>query len=355
MKKLSLFAVVVVAVAAVWFFLRSKPSGEAPSATAPASSAPPPGAGAETLTVYSGRSEKLVGAVLESFEAETGIQVRVRYGETPQLLALLLEEGERTSADVYIAQDAGALGALSKAGRFETLPAPILERVWDARFKAKAGDWVGISGRARVLAYNTAQVKADELPSSVFDLTAPKWKGRIGWAPTNASFQAFMTAMRELKGEAETTRWLTGLKANAPRTYKNNTAIVEALARGEVSVGLVNHYYLFAAEKGRAEPLPVANHYFAKDDAGALVNVAGVGILKGSKNAAAARKLVEHLLSVSAQTHFAKQTFEYPLSAEVAIDPRLKSIAEVGSPALDLSRLEDLQGTVRLLQQQGVL
>lgn len=310
---------------------------------------------AETVTVYSGRNEKLVGSVFKAFEKKTGTKVKVRYGETPALAATLLEEGQRSPADVYVAQDAGALGALAKAGRLAPLAEETLAKVKDPRFKSPKGEWVGLSGRARVVAYNTKRVKEGELPKGVRDLTDPKWKGRIGWAPTNASFQAFVTALRLLEGDEKAAEWLRAMKANEPRRYKNNMAVVEALGRGEVDVGLVNHYYLYAAQKRRKTPLPVDNHYLEKGDPGALINVSGVAVLEGTKNAAAARALVDYLLSPEAQKHFANQTYEYPLVEGVATDAKLKPVSEVGSPQLDLSRLDDLQGTVRLLQKEGVL
>lgn len=309
---------------------------------------------AETLTVYSGRNERLVGPLYKAFTQKTGIQVKVRYGETPQLAATLEEEGARTPADVFVAQDAGALGALAKAGLLQPLPRALLETV-DARFRAADGTWVGLSGRARTVAYNTAKVKPEALPTSILAFTDPAWKGRIGWAPTNASFQAFVTALRLLKGEAAARQWLEGIKANAPRSYKNNSAIIEALGRGEIDVGFVNHYYLHAAKKSRGEALPVANHFVAAGDPGALVNVAGAGVLKGTKKAEAARKFVAFLLDAQAQKHFAAETFEYPLVPGVEAAAALPPLSKVGSPPLDLSRLEEQRGTLKLLQEAGVL
>ncbi|HYH97474.1 iron ABC transporter substrate-binding protein [Hyalangium sp.] len=309
---------------------------------------------AETLTIYSGRNERLVGPLYKAFTEKTGIQVKVRYGETPQLAATLQEEGARTPADVFIAQDAGALGALARAGHLQPLQKELLEKV-DARFRSPDGLWVGLSGRARVVAYNTNKVKPEQLPKSILGFNDPSWKGRIGWAPTNASFQAFVTAMRLLKGDAAAKQWLEGIKALAPRTYKNNAAIIEALARGEIDVGFVNHYYLYAAKKDKGEALPVANHFVAAGDPGALVNVAGAGVLKSSKKADAARKLVAFLLDTEAQRHFAKETYEYPLLPGVEAAPALPSLSQVGSPDLDLSKLEDLRGTLKLLQETGTL
>jgi iron(III) transport system substrate-binding protein len=309
---------------------------------------------AETLTVYSGRNERLVGPLYKAFEKKTGIEVKVRYGETPQLTATLQEEGAKSPADVFIAQDAGALGAMSQAGLFQPLPKELLEKV-DARFRSEEGLWVGLSGRARVVAYNTKKVKPEALPTSIMGFTDPAWKGRVGWAPTNGSFQAFVTALRLLKGDAEAKKWLEGMKANAPRTYKNNAAIIEALGRGEIDVGFVNHYYLHEAKRDKGDKLTVANHFLAAGDPGALVNVAGAGILKSSKKTEAARKLIAFLLDTESQQRFAKETFEYPLVSGVEAASALPPLSKVGSPELSLSKLEDLRGTLKLLQEAGVL
>lgn len=323
---------------------------------APADEGQAPPTAPESLTVYSGRNEKLIGELLGRFERETGIRVRIRYGETAQLAALLLEEGARSPADVFIAQDAGALGALAKAGSLKQLSDTVLAKVPDERFKSPKGLWVGLSGRARVLAYNTERLKPEELPDTVKALTDPSWKGRLGWAPGNASFQAFVTAMRQLEGEEAAAAWLRGVQANQPRKYKNNTAIIEALARGEIDAGLTNHYYVLAASKDKPQGLPVRNHYFTKGDPGALVNVAGAGVLRTSRQAALAERFVEFLLSEEAQHYFSERTFEYPVVPGVAPDERLgRTLAEIESPKLDLSELDDLQGTVQLLQREGVL
>ncbi|MFY2557441.1 iron ABC transporter substrate-binding protein [Corallococcus terminator] len=308
---------------------------------------------AEPLTVYSGRNEKLVGPLLKKFTEKTGVEVKVRYGETPQLAATLLEEGDKTPADVFFAQDAGALGALGNAGRLQALPKATLDKV-DARFRSPTGLWVGASGRARVVAYNTKKVKPADLPKSILGFTDAKWKGRLGWAPTNASFQSFVTALRLLKGDEAATAWLKGVQANEPRVYKNNAAVVEALGRGEIDAGFVNHYYLYAAKKSNAE-LPVANYFVAAGDPGALVNVAGVGILQGTKQAESAQKFAAFLLEPEAQTYFSQETYEYPLVKGVKTADALPTLAKVGSPDLDLSKLDDLRGTVKLLQDTGVL
>ena len=312
------------------------------------------GAFAQTLTVYSGRNEAFVEPVVEDFEAETGVDVEVRYGDTAELAATILEEGEGSPADVFLAQDAGALGALEDAGRFSELPSEILERV-DARFRSQAGMWVGVTGRARVIAYNTDNVGEDELPESVFDLTDEQYQGRVGWAPTNGSFQAFVTAMRVVEGEERTREWLEGMIANGVQVYPNNSAQIEAAGRGEIDFGLVNHYYLFRFLDEQGENFPVRNLYPEDADIGSLVNVAGAGILASSDQSELAQQFVAYLLSESAQQHFADEVFEYPLVAGVQTNPLLVPLSDLQTPDIDLSNLDDLEGTLQLLQTVGAL
>ena len=197
----------------------------------------------EKLTVYSGREEEYVGPLFEAFEEESGIEVDVRYGETAELAATLIEEGDNSPADVFFAQDAGALGALEKEGLFVALPESASNRV-PARYRSPEGVWVGTSGRARVVGYNTEKLSEADLPPSILDFTDPKWKGKIGWAPTNGSFQAFVTAMRLTEGDDATEEWLRGIVANDPVVFEDNEAIRDAIASGEVDVGFLNPYYI---------------------------------------------------------------------------------------------------------------
>lgn len=324
-----------------------------PSSAKPSSDASPT-AVSGTLVVYSGRSEALVGPILAEFEAQTGVDLEVRYGDTAELAATILEEGDASPADLFFGQDAGALGALASGGRLAALPQDLLDRV-DRRFRSPDGVWVGVTGRARVAAYDTRELTADDLPDSVLDLTDPGWKGRIGWVPTNGSFQAFVTGLRQVVGEARAREWLEGMKANEPKVYEGNAAALEAVRAGEIDVALINHYYLFQAQAEAGQDYPVANHFFTGGDPGALVNVAGVGLLASADNPEAARALADFLLSERAQTYFATETFEYPLAAGIQPDPDLPPLTEIESPEFDLSDLADLEGTLRLLQQVGVL
>jgi iron(III) transport system substrate-binding protein len=311
-----------------------------------------PGEGA--LVVYSGRSEELVGPVFEQFEERTGIDVQVRYGDTAELAATILEEGENSPADLFFAQDPGALGALQDEGRFQPLPQDGLDRVPE-RFRSPDGVWVGTSGRARVVAYNTEELGEGDLPDSILDFTDPKWEGKIGWAPTNGSFQAFVTALRVLEGEDAARDWLEGIQANDPFEYSDNLTAVEGVASGEVQVAFVNHYYLFQLMEERGEDVPVRNYYLKNGDPGALVLAAGAGILDTAQNPEAARSFLEYVLSEEAQQYFADETFEYPLVEGVEINEALVPLSEIQSPNIDLSDLDDLQGTLELLQETGVL
>jgi iron(III) transport system substrate-binding protein len=309
---------------------------------------------AGTLTIYSGRTEELVQPLLEQFSDETGIDIRVRYGETSELAATILEEGDNSPADVFFAQDAGALGAIDAEGRLQPLDQAILDLV-PAGFRADDGDWVGISGRSRVVAYNTEALSEDDLPDSIAAFTSEEWKGRIGWVPTNASFQSFVTAFRLLEGDEAAKAWLEGIKANDPEEFPNNAAAVEGVARGDVDVAFVNHYYLFRFLAEQGDDFEARNHFLTGGDPGALINTAGAGIIAGSDSAEEAQRFLEFMLSAEAQRYFAEETYEYPLAAGVPPSVDLPPLDELQPPQVDLSALSDLQGTQDLLRETGVL
>ena len=307
---------------------------------------------AEPLVVYSGRSESLVDAVIEQFSQASGIDVEVKYGGTAQLAAILLEEGNNSPADIFFAQDPGGLGAVE--GMLSTLPDTILGRVPDWA-RSSEGKWVGLSGRARTVVYNPERISEEELPGDLWDFLNPEWKGRIGWAPTNASFQTMVTAMRALWGEEKTAEWLEGVQANNPVIYSKNTPQVAAVAAGEIDVGLVNHYYLFRFLAEEGENFPARNYHPREGGPGATIMVAGAGILDTTDNRDAAEKFLEFLLSTVGQQYFAGQTFEYPLVEGVKVPHVLVPLEEINHPSIQLKDLSDLAGTQRLLRETGVL
>lgn len=309
----------------------------------------------DALVIYSGRQKPLVGTLLDQLSEKLGVEVEVHYGQSPELAHQLLEEGEATKADLFFSQDAGALGALSKAGRLTQLPEKDLQVVAE-RFRAKDGTWVATSARARVVAYDPKQVKPNELPQSVEDVVDPKWKGKVGYAPTNASWLSFVTGLRKLKGEQGAKEWLAKFKANEPQSFANNIVIRDAVDRGDVALGLINHYYWFkkVREEG-AENVNVKLHYVGGDDPLALVNVAGVGIVKGTDKAGEARRAVEFLLSEQAQVYFADHEAEYPVRDGVqSTKHELPELTDIESPDLDLSELASLEQTEKLLQEVGL-
>lgn len=309
------------------------------------------GSGSAALTIYSGRAESLVADLIKDFEESSGLDVEVRYAETPELAAQLLEEGDSTNADVFFSQDAGALGALSKAGSFVELPQDVVDPV-DPKYRADDATWVGVSGRARVFVYNPDEV---EPPQSVYELTGEEWAGKVGYAPTNASFQSFVTAMRLLDGEDKTRDFLIGLKANG-KTYADNGVTLDAVEAGEISIGLVNHYYLFErqAEAGDT-PLNTQMAFAEPADPSSLVNVAGVGILESSDDQEAAQEFVSYLLSDEGQEFFATTTYEYPLVEGIHAAEGVPPLESINGPKIDLSDLDDLAATQELLADVGMI
>ena len=307
------------------------------------------------LTVYSGRSEELVAPVIEQFGTSSGVEVEVRYADSGQLAAQILEEGDRSPADLFLAQDAGALGAVARAGLAAAVPVDLLDLVPE-RYRAEDGSWVGVSGRARVIVYDPREVAPDEVPTSVFDLANPRWAGEVGVAPANASFQSFVTAMRVLEGEEATRAWLEGLVAGGVEVFEGNTPILDGVDNGVVSIGLINHYYWYrkVAEAG-AEAVPSRLQFLSGGDPGALVNVAGAQVLAGSDQTEQAEELLAFLLSEQAQRYFAEETLEYPLVEGVEPAADLPALSSLEPPDIDLSDLESLDETITLLEEVGLL
>lgn len=309
--------------------------------------------GSGELVVYSGRNQNLIGPLLEQYAEESGVDIRVKYADTGETLATLLEEGEGTRADVFISQDAGALGVLANRGFFADLPDEMLDSVKEG-FADTKGRWVGLTGRVRVIAYNTDSVSEEEIPDSVFDVTDPRWKGKVGFPPTNASFIAYVSALRQEFGDERTRQFLEGLKANDAQRFDNNILVLNAIARGEIELGLVNHYYLYAELKEQGDA-PVANYYMDGGGEGTFVNLSGVALLKNSDEKDEALRFIRYLLDDKAQRYFRDETSEYPLRK--GVDP----IEEL--PALDsLKRLDvepaevgkRLESTVQMIKDVGL-
>ena len=323
------------------------------AATTGAATAP---AQTTSLTVYSGRDQALVKPVLDRFTKDTGIALNVRYASSTALATTLVEEGSNSPADVYWSQEPGTLGLVAARGLLKRLPQATVGKV-PSRFTTPSRRWVGTSGRSRVLVYNTDALTTEQLPQSVWGLTNQRWKGKIGIAPTNASFQAFLGATIHLYGEARVREWLRGLQANDVKFFPNNTTVVQAVGRGDVQVGLVNHYYLYNLLADTPN-LPVRNHWFRDGDPGNLILAAGAGVVSATDQGATAQRLVDFLLSKWAQRYIARGpgAAEYPLVKGVVRRPGLRPLTTIQGPNYNLGRLSaDLAPAVKLLLEVGFI
>lgn len=309
------------------------------------------GSDSDALTLYSGRIAPILSPAVEQYETASGTDVKVRYGDSPSLAAQIAEEGKNSPADVFFAQDAGSLDAVEQQGLLAPLPADVLALV-PKRFQSVAGRWVGVTGRSRIIAYGP-KVKRSELPDSPLKLTDPKWRARVGWAPTNASLQGYVTALRLIEGEDVAKQWLEGMVANKTQAYDSNIPVRDAIAEGEIDLGLMNHYYV--AEALAEDPSYPVKAHFPPKDLGSLVNVAGVGVLASSEHKPEALAFVRTMLSNKAQAYFADSSKEYPLLGGVRPPKELRPLEDIPSPKIDLAKLGDLAGTLKLMRETGAL
>ncbi|MDP1846416.1 MAG: iron ABC transporter substrate-binding protein [Solirubrobacteraceae bacterium] len=308
--------------------------------------------GDNAITLYSGRIGPIINPAIKQYEDASGTEVRTRFGDSPALAATLVEEGQNSPADLFFAQDAGSLDSVEKQGLLAKLPADILAMV-PKQYRSATGSWVGTTGRSRIIAYSE-KLREAELPDSPLDLTDEKWKGRVGWAPTNASLQGYITALRLVEGDDVAKQWLEGMVANDVQVYDSNIPVRDAIAEGEIDIGLINHYYV--AEAVAEDPdYPVKVH-FPPDDLGSLINVAGVGVLASAgEDRERALAFVRQMLSQETQTYFADSSKEYPLAAGVQAPEELTPLEDIPSPRVDLAKLGDQRGTLELMRDTGAL
>jgi len=301
------------------------------------------------LTVYSGRAEFLVGPLVDHIASRyDGFSLDVRYSDSTDLVNQIDNEGEGTPADVFYSVNAGSLGALADAGRTQSLPEGLREFVGG---EFRTDRWIGTSGRARSVPFNTDALSDDDVPDDITDFPE-EIDAELGWAPSYGSCQAFVTAMRVLEGEETTREWLQSVVDAGIRSYPGEFAACQAIADGEIDAGFTNHYYVQRVIEGREDP-PIATA-FTEGDAGAVFNVAGAAVVDAAADGELAENFVRHLLSSEAQDYFAVRTYEYPLVADVPPVGELPSIDELDVPELDLSRLSNLEETVDLMREVGI-
>lgn len=301
------------------------------------------------LTIYSGRNEFLVGPLIEAInDFYDDFEATPRYQGSTDLVNQIRNEGSGSPADVFYSVNSGALGALADAGRTQSLSSDVAEMVPP---EFRTDQWIGTSGRARSIPYNTDAYSASDLPTSIGDYT--DFDGQLGWAPGYGSCQAFVTAMRLLEGEEATREWLEGIQENGIQRYPNELAVCEAIADGELDAGFTNHYYIQRVLDGSSNASIATT--FTQGDAGAVFNVAGAAVVDSTDTPDLAQNFVRHLLSAQAQDYFARQTFEYPMVPDVDPIGNLPPIDELNPPSgLDLSELSNLQPTVDLMRDVGI-
>jgi iron(III) transport system substrate-binding protein len=308
----------------------------------------------EGITLYSGRIAAAIGGAIDPFEAETDRDVQARYAGSADLAATLIEEGDASPADVFFAQESPALGAVTERDLLMKLPHDILERV-PPEYRDDEGRWVGVTGRARVIAYNEEAVESSELPASPLKLTDPRWRGRVGWAPLTGSLQEYVTAVRLRYGDEAARDWLEGMVENETVAYPNHVAMRDAVAAGEIDLALINHYYVAQAQAQEGEDYPVGVHFPPKG-LGSLILVTGAGVLESTDRREEALDFVRSLVDDPAQEYFTSSSKEYPLAEGVERDPALPlPLERVPAPTGDITNLEELQRSVQLMQETGAL
>jgi iron(III) transport system substrate-binding protein len=313
----------------------------------------PPEPETEGITLYSGRIAAAIGGAIDPYEAETDTDVQVRYADTADLAATLVEEGDSSPADAFFAQEPGAIGAVADRGILAKLPADILERV-PPQFRDPQGYWVGVTGRARAIAFGE-DIERAELPDSPLDLVEEKWRGRVGWAPPTDSLQQYVTALRLEYGDEAAREWLEGMVGNDSVEFPDNVSIRDAIADGEIDVGLINHYYVAQAIAAEGPDYPV-DVYFPPDGLGALLLLTSVGVVDSSDRKEEALDFVRHLVADPAQRYFTQSSKEYPLARGVEPDPSLEiPLSQVPAPNGDLEDIDETQATIELMQDAGAL
>lgn len=312
---------------------------------------------AEKLVVYSGRAERLIKPVLDDFQAKTGVQIELLSSGTTELINRLQVEGAKTAADVLITNDAGSLERARELGLLRPLALREVDRAIPAQFRAPDNSWIGLSGRFWIVVYNTKAVKADSI-SSLLDLAGPAWKDKIAIPNSGSEYlQAGVSVIKATHGDAKTRDFLAGLKRNAgTRVYGKSSQIVEAVAKGEVPVGIVNHYYVYRhLATDPTAPIAAAMPDQQEGAMGAIMNVAGIGVLKQTPHLESAKLLVEFLVAQAGQKLFADLNKEYPLHPEVKADPALTPRHSFRAALVPLAKLAELrEPTMDMIEEAGL-
>jgi iron(III) transport system substrate-binding protein len=306
------------------------------------------------LTIYSAQHENLTQAWAKAFQDKTGIKVQIRYGSDSSMGAQIVQEGDKSPADVFLTENSPAMTTVQNAGLLATVDPTTIAQV-GKDFAPSTHQWVGIAARSTVLVYNPDKISQAELPKSIMDLQDPKWKGRWGAAAGGADFQAIVSAILELEGQAKTETWLKALKDGA-QIYQNNIAVMKAVNAGQVPVGIMYHYYWYRDQAlTKAGSRNTKLLYFRNHDPGAFVSISGGAVLKSSKHASNAQKFLAFLTSPEGQKILAtSDAKEYAVGNGVASDPALEPLDTLQAPAVDPYKLNGPK-VIELMTEAGIL
>lgn len=291
-------------------------------------------ADAEGIVVYNAQHVTLMQAWTQGFTSDTGIKVTVRKGSDMELANQIVQEGAGSPADVFVTENSPAMALVDNAGLFSPIDPATLAQVPE-NFRPTNGHWIGVAARSTVFAYNTTLLKPDQLPKSLLDLGQPEWKGRWAASPAGADFQAIVSALLQLKGEAATADWLKAMKENA-RFYRGNGVVLKAINAGEVPGGIIYHYY-FAGDRANTgeNSRNVALHYFRNGDPGAFLSISGAGVLKSGRHQKEAQAFVKWMTAKAGQDLLKTgKSYEYAVGIGAESNPLLEPIARLGAPVV---------------------
>ncbi len=282
-------------------------------------------------------------------------QVYTSSASSSSLAQTIVEEGEAgaTQADVFWSIDASSLGFVANNNAYEPLPKDVVEPVPES-FRGNDNAWVGVTGRARSIPYNTDQLNENDIPDTVQEIPNTEiLQGTMGWAPTYGAFKSFVTAMRLIEGPESTREWLISLREAGTERFPNEFVVSNQVADGALNAGFANHYYALRVKNSRPNaPIDLA---FTKNDAGALINIAGALKIQGTDNGRLVNNFIKHLLSAEAQEFFTTVSFAYPMISEVVPPGDLPTIDQLNPPDVDLSKLSNLEPTLDLMRESSVL
>lgn len=315
-----------------------------------AHAAPPP------LVIYGAQHPQIEAMLAQAFTKKTGIPVKIHDGEGPDIASQIVQEGSSSPADVFYTENSPELNLLAKKGLLAPVDASTLAHI-PAKYNGENGAWVGVTARENVLDYNPSMILEAALPTGLMDLADPKWKGKIGIAPSDGDFLPLVSAVIKLYGKDKALAWLQGLKANA-KIYADDEGVTAAVAHGDVAMGVVNNYYYYRLRTQLGmDGIHSELHHFKDGDVGALVNVSGAAVLKSAAEPKEAQEFLAFLVSKEAQEMLGKSNvaFEYPLRPGVKPNPALKPFNELQPPPVKAADLGDDQEAGQLLQQAGLI